>query len=158
MLLKNINFKLESDPIELMKLFNLIKDLDNYYPDFPNWFINKLIPRTFYGYNKVLLMYKNNDLVGVSSFNNHKLQMVRIFPEYINKGYGLFLIDESLKLMNNDKPFLTVAEELINVYSRIFINRYDFTITRVEKGIYRKGKLEYLFNHNEDIRIKTGYL
>jgi hypothetical protein len=27
------------------------------------------------------------------------------------------------------------------------VNHFDFDLTRVEKGLYRTGKLEYVFNH-----------
>jgi hypothetical protein len=30
--------------------------------------------------------------------------------------------------------------------SRVFINHFGFVLSRVEKGLYRPGKLEYVFN------------
>ena len=46
---------------------------------------------------------------------------------------------------------------MINDYSRIFINRYNFDLTHVYKGLYRKNKLEYEFNGNKTLKFKTAY-
>ena len=46
---------------------------------------------------------------------------------------------------------------MINDYSRIFVNRYDFDLSHVYKGLYRKGKLEYEFNGGKTLTEKTLY-
>lgn len=143
--------------IDLMRVYHEFKDLDNYYPDFQNWYYNKLVPNIMNGDGTALAMMDRNEIVGISLFKPDKLQAVRILPKYQNRGQGLRLLDETFKTMDNDKPFVTVSEELFHTYSRIFINRYDFTIPKVEKGLYRPGKLEYLFNENQNLKIKTGY-
>lgn len=65
------------------------------------------------------------------------------------------MIDQSLKELNNDKPVVSVAEEMINDFSRIFVNRYDFDMTYVYKNLYRKNKLEYEFNGKNDLKKKS---
>ncbi len=81
------------------------------------------------GNGQVILAFNKNDLVGVSILKDKeekKLRALRITEQYQNKGYGLYLIDESLKRLDCDKPLCSVSESMINDYSRIFINRYDF--------------------------------
>jgi len=154
MLILNKQFKIIKDLPTIGYIYHNIKDLDNFYPNFDKWFWNKLLPDILLENDFILGMFDNkNNLIGVSILKKaktfdkeNKIRALRIFPEYQNKGYGLYLIDESLKLLNTDKPKATVAEEILHNYSRIFINKYNFNITKVEKGLYRKNKLEYIFN------------
>lgn len=53
--------------------------------------------------------------------------------------------------LDDDKPHCTVSEELMHLYSRAFINQYRFDLGRVDKGAYRSGKLEYIFNPAPEI-------
>jgi len=150
-------FKKVENLIGLINIYEDFKYLDNYYPNFQNWYYNKLVPNIMNGNGTALTMMNRNEIIGISFFKEDKLQAIRVLPKYQNKGKSMNLLDETFKLMDNDKPFCSVAEELFHDYSRIFINRYDFIIPKVEKGIYRKGKLEYLFNEKQNLKIKTGY-
>ena len=88
------------------------------------------------------------------------MRALRIKEKFQSKGFGLYLIDESLKRLNIDKPLCSVSEKMINDYSRIFINRYKFDISHVYKGLYKKGELEYEFNGRNieaDLKVKTAY-
>jgi ribosomal protein S18 acetylase RimI-like enzyme len=148
--MKNFKFEKVTDLPLLSYIYFLIKDLDNYYPNFKNWYFNKFIPSVLLQ-NDIALLMKNkyDEIVGVSLLKNKdeiKLRALRILPQFQNRGYGLYLIDESLKTLDHPLPHCTVAEELINNYARIFINRYGFTLDYVERNLYRKGKNEYLFN------------
>ena len=64
--------------------------------------------------------------------------------------------DESLKQLNCDKPLASVSETMINEFSRIFINRYNFDLTYVHKGLYSKKQLEYQFNGERNSLITTS--
>lgn len=75
-----------------------------------------------------------------------KLRCIRVVPDYQYNGLGTTLIDKMINLLECEKPHLTVAEELIHHYSRIFVNRYNFDLDNVSKGEYRTNKLEYHFN------------
>lgn len=136
--------------VEYFSVLSLLKSLNNLYPNFKDWFLFKAIP-DIVAHNQKLNIAKHKDTVigcalGKKTKEENKLRCVRVLPDYINKGVGLNLIDKMLKEINDDKPHCTVAEEMINTYSRIFINHYKFNINKVEKGLYRKNKLEYIFN------------
>lgn len=146
--------------ISLYNAYEKVKNLGNHYPDFYDWYWNKVIPGVQNGNDEVIMAYLKNELVGVSIIKNSdekKLRAIRIDERFQNKGYGLYLIDESLKRLNIDNPLCSVSEEMINDYSRIFINRYDFNLSHVYKGLYRKGKLEYEFNGVNNLKEKTLY-
>ena len=152
-------FKNATSIMELYEIYHLIKDLDNQYPNFYDWYWNKVVPNVLINNDEVIIGFKNNLLVGISIIKkeSNKLCAVRILDEFKNKGFGLHLIDESLKRLNNDKPLCSVSDKMINDYSRIFINKYNFDMTFVYKNLYNKDSLEYEFNGNKQLKIKTNY-
>lgn len=157
MMNETYSFRKINNFTELLLLQNDLNYLDNYYPDFDNWYINKVIPGIICGSNNCLVIENKSSIIGISLFNSHKLQAIRIYPNYQQHGYGFRLLDETLKQMDCDKPLCTVAEEMLHLYSRMFINHYKFTLPVVEKGLYRQNKLEYIFNEDVDLRLKTPY-
>lgn len=154
-----LEFKTISNIIEAKQCLNILKSLNNYYPNFDYWFWNKVVPDSLNKDGEIIIALKQNIIVGVSIIKNNsqekKLRCLRIKDEYQNKGYGLYLIDESLKRLNEDKPILTVSEDMFPSYARIFINRYNFEMTYVHKNLYQKNKLEYEFNNFEKNKITT---
>lgn len=157
-----IIFKEATNILELKMAYENIKKIGEYYPNFYDWYWNKVVPGILLKNDKIILGFKNNELIGTSILkldnNEKKLRALRIEDKFQSKGYGLHLIDESLKILNCDKPLCTVNEHLIHDYSRIFINRYNFDLTYVHKGIYIKNELEYQFNGIKDNIInKTLY-
>jgi N-acetylglutamate synthase-like GNAT family acetyltransferase len=84
--------------------------------------------------------------LGKRTESETKLRCVRVLPSHQNSGIGLRLIDRMLEALECENPHCSVAEELLHTYSRAFVNRYGFELTKVDKGMYRAGKLEYGFN------------
>ena len=143
---------------EIYHSYTLLEPISHLYPNFSDWFFDKVIPGVILGKDKIILMEKNNEIAGISIIKKgaeNKLRCLRVSEKYQKTGMGLYLIDESLKQLNCDKPVVSVAEEMMHDYSRIFINRYDFNMSYVYKGIYRKGKLEYEFNGNNELEKKS---
>jgi GNAT superfamily N-acetyltransferase len=136
--------------VEAFNVLPMLNGLTSLYPDFEYWYVNTMIPGLITGNDVLLLAKEHGQTVGVAlgklTDTETKLRCVRVIPEYQNKGTGLHLIERMLKLLDNDKPHCTVAEEMIHLYSRAFVNHFDFVLRRVDKGTYRPGKLEYVFN------------
>lgn len=154
----SIVFKTANTIPELHIAFNIVKPISNLYPDFSNWYWDKVVPGIILGDDKVIIAENNGNIIGVSMIkdgNEKKIRAIRVNEKYQKKGYGLHLIDYSLKLLNESKPIASVADEMINEYSRMFINRYDFDMTHVYNGLYRKNHLEYEFNGNKKLNEKT---
>lgn len=145
-----ISFTQVNNFVELLDIYQLIAPLSMYYPKFNHWYYDKVIPGVLMYKDVVIAAKLNQNLVGISIIKNteyeKKLRCIRLSDEYQGKGFGLHLIDESLRVLNCDKPICSVSEEMLHSYSRIFVERYGFNLTNVEKGLYRKGKLEYIFN------------
>jgi len=136
--------------VEAFSILPMLKGLTELYPDFEYWYVNQMVPGLITGNDIMLIAKEHGQTVGVAlgkvTDEETKLRCVRVIPEYQNKGTGLHLIEKMLKLLDNDKPHCTVAEEMFHLYSRAFVNYFDFDLSRVDKGIYRPGKLEYVFN------------
>jgi ribosomal protein S18 acetylase RimI-like enzyme len=128
----------------------LLDGLDNYYPDFGHWFINTCIPGIVLGDDTMLVARDGSTMVGIAlskkTPQEAKLRCVRVRPEYQSRGVGIHLVEKTLRLLNVGKPHCTVAEEMIHLYSRSFVNHFGFELNHVAKGAYRPGKLEYIFN------------
>ena len=155
-----LTFKNASNILDLKNTYEILTKLEDNYPDFYDWYWNKIIPDIMLGSGQVILAFNNDDLIGVSILKDSvekKLRALRITEQYQNKGYGLYLIDESLKRLGCDKPLCSVSENMINDYSRIFINRYEFDLTHVYKNLYLKNVLEYEFNGKKELKNKTNY-
>lgn len=126
-----------------------IQTLDAYYPDISHWYVNQVIPGLFTGSDCLLVARDGLNIAGIAlgkRGTESKLRCVRVHPDYQNTGLGIRLIDNMLEQLEDDSPGVTVAEELLHRYSRMFVNRYGFKLSAVTKGRYRRHKLEYAFN------------
>jgi GNAT superfamily N-acetyltransferase len=136
---------------DIAMAYTLLESLQNQYPDFGHWYVNKCMPGILVGEDKLLVVREHHRIIGVAlgkkTPDEVKLRCVRVLLEYENKGIGIHLVEKMLKLLDKDKPACTVSQEMLHLFSRAFINHFNFELTRVSKGQYRPGKLEYLFNH-----------
>jgi GNAT superfamily N-acetyltransferase len=145
-----IKINLETSFTAAFQVLPFIQTLDQFYPEVDYWYVNKVIPGLMVGSDKLLIARDGIHIAGVAlgKFTDEetKLRCVRVHPDYQNHGLGIKLIDEMLEQLEDDKPGVSVSEELLHQYSRIFINRYGFDMSNVSKGQYRPRKLEYFFN------------
>lgn len=126
-----------------------LTDLDRYYPGFSEWFVNKVMPGVVLAGDPFVVAEDAGEVVGMAIGRggaHPKLRCVRVLPRWQHRGVGLHLIDRVLRRLGCDRPQASVAQELIHDWSRVFVNRYDFRLSHVHKGLYRPGCLEYEFN------------
>lgn len=143
---------------DLLRVEDFLCDLNGYYPGFSDWYVNRVMPSAIISRQGLILAQDDGNLVGVALYRpgiKAKLRCVRVRPDYQARGLGLRLIDKALHTLNCDKPAVTVPQELWHDYARIFVERYDFDLTRVVKGMYRPGKLEYMFNTKDEERSSS---
>lgn len=135
---------------ELKNLLPLLSDIEQYYPDILSWYKQKFINSKSLS-NKVLIACNDKNKIigfclGKKSESETKLRCIYVIPEYRGKGIGIRLIDEMLIELDDKYPVVTVSEELLHMYSYLFISKYKWKIIDIQKGLYRIGKLEYFFN------------
>lgn len=134
--------------------FPILHGVDSHYPKMDSWLQSlKQGSET-----PIITVTRNDNLVGLCIGKNteeeKKLRCVRVHPDFQNSGIGLKMIDSMLDILEVDNPYCTVPQEMFHQFSRAFINRYGFSLDKVSKGMYRRGKLEYLFN--EENKEKKG--
>jgi hypothetical protein len=71
-----IEYKYATTILELTQAYNIISNLDESYPEFQNWYYNKVIPGVSLGTDKVILAFHNGNLIGISLLNNHPVNEV----------------------------------------------------------------------------------
>lgn len=155
-----IGYRASKSLVDCYRAFELTSGLDVYYPDFKDWYWNKVVPSVMVGDSEIILAEQHDEAIGIALIkrgDEPKLRCLRVKPEYTSRGVGIHLIDKSLRLLDHDKPIVTVPEEKINELSRIMVNRFDFDLCHVDKGLYRAGKLEYQFNGKSNQRLKSPY-
>jgi GNAT superfamily N-acetyltransferase len=119
------------------------------YPDIQNWFLKKVIPGIYCGTRHIERIYLNNQLVALGiakKSDEKKICTIRVRPGYENQGFGTQIIDSLIKWLGTDKPLITVAEEKISDFENIF-KRYNFSLSYTHNSLYRREKIEYIFNH-----------
>lgn len=155
-----VTYKLSNRISDAWVAYQLIESLQSLYPGFHDWFVNKALPDIVLGHGVLALAEQHSQVVGVAlgrSGARPKLRCVRVVPTVAGRGIGLHLIDCALKQIGSDRPSLTVPQEHIHDFVRPFVNRYGFSLDHVSKGLYRPGKLEYVFNNGDlsELRSKT---
>lgn len=144
-----INYTTQPTLTQALMAQGFIASLDKYYPNITDWYLNTVIPGIYTGNDKIVMAFEANHLIGLALGKvgqETKLRCVRVHPQAQSTGVGVRLMDRLFDLLGTNTPHTSVSEELLHHYSRTLINRYGFKLNRVEKGLYRRGKLEYLFN------------
>jgi N-acetylglutamate synthase-like GNAT family acetyltransferase len=135
---------------EAVLAFQTLRSLGTYYPGFEFWLTNKVLPGILTGHDTLLLAKEHDRIVGVAlgkrTEEETKLRAIRVDPVYRSRGIGIHLTERMLRKLDCDKPVCSVSQEMLDEFSRPFVNHFGFDLTRVEKGTYRPRKLEYVFN------------
>lgn len=130
-------------------ILKYLTDLSGFYPEFNSWLYNKMIPGIVSGERSILLEHRRGTLSGLAILKNsefeQKLCCLRVLPEFQGSGVGLRLFERAFELLNNDRPLLSVAEEQIPVFQKLF-NYYGFELEKKYTGYYRPLKDELSFN------------
>lgn len=150
-----------SSPIIAMTALADLRALNHSYPGFEDWYVNKAVPDIAMGRGAMIVAEDAGKVVGIAigrAGAEAKLRCIRVVPSYQRRGLGIRLTECLLRSIDHDRPLATVAEEMMHDFARIFINRFDFDLSSVQKGLYRHGRLEYVFNGSEhDLSAKTPY-
>lgn len=151
-----VTYRRTESVVDGFRAYSLVRSVGMYYPDFEHWFVNRGLPEACTGGGSLILAEDGDDVVGVvmgkRSETETKLRLLRVAPSHQNRGVGPHLMDHALRELGEDAPLCTVCEEMLGLYARMFVNMYDWRLDRVERGMYRPDRLEYLFNSRGVVR------
>jgi len=131
-------------------IFSHLSDAKEYYPNFEGWFFNQVVPEIKTGNRQLLIESRNDQVAGIAIVNTgyeKKLCTLRVAEQFQNRGLGIRLFERCFEVLETNKPFLTVSEEKLPEFQRVF-DYYGFEMTSVKNDIYRKGKKEFYFNES----------
>jgi ribosomal protein S18 acetylase RimI-like enzyme len=135
---------------DVAALPEFLAGIDQSYPDFERWLARKAVPSLSDGTGKIVVAKQGQELVGVAlgkhDEDETKIRCVRVAGNHRKSGIGATLIEKIMVALDCDKPLLTVPQTMIHDYARLLVNRFDYDLTWVERGMYVEGALEYVFN------------
>lgn len=102
------------------------------YPNYDKWYYTKTIPRVMTKHGEIVFYLDGFMLVGLAilkkEIEEKKICTFMILEEYRKKGYSKFLLEESFKYLQTDKPVITIPTKRLDEFSSI-INAYDWQET-----------------------------
>lgn len=133
----------------LTNIYDELKSAQVYYPEFEKWYFNKVVPNILNAQREIICLTRNNKIASISIIKNtpeeKKLCTLRVISDFQNRGIGIKAFEASFDTLGTDKPFLTVSEEKLPEFQRVF-DYYGFKLTSIHNNLYRKDKKEYFFN------------
>lgn len=135
--------------------------LSHDYPGIEAWFRTKVVPGLRNESRILLRVERHGQLVGLAigkrEPEENKICTVRIAPSHFGRGIGVRLFDEVLRWLNDDRPHLTVSENRLPAFERIF-DFYGFNLTSVQQGLYVPNTAEIAYNERVAAERRFGAL
>lgn len=132
-----------------LDIFSFLVEASKYYPSFHEWYFNKVVPDIQSGNRKIISEIRDGKIAGIAILKDtkeeKKICTLRISPDFQNRGIGVRLFKKSFDVLQTNTPFLTVSEEKLPEFQKIF-DYFNFELTSIDDGKYRYGKKEYIFN------------
>lgn len=87
-----MEFRTPNSITDLYQAFEVIKPISNFYPNFSDWYWDKVVPGIMLGTDKIIMAEKRGELVGISLIKDgeeKKLRALRINPSSLRSNtYG----------------------------------------------------------------------
>lgn len=144
---------LTPEPIRCDTFVSIKRFLSNMscdYPDF-NFWLDKIQSQLNTNMRSIVVCKSVSDdkILGVSilkkSSEENKICTLRVANECQRMHIGSRLMEMSLRILEDDKPLITVSEDHIIEFSAL-LKRFRFAFKNKIKSIYINDKYEYFFN------------
>lgn len=161
--------RMTPEPIRC-ETFVLIKDflscMSCDYPNFDHW-LEKIQSQLNTDIRSIIICKSSgdDDILGVSILKKYskenKICTLRVVNKCQRMHIGSRLLEMSLRILDDEKPLITVSEDHVNEFSTL-LKRYGFVYMNKVKSLYIKGKYEYFYNkpyehHSVLMSIKPKY-
>lgn len=126
-----------------------LENLSSFYPGFSTWFDCKVLPGLYSGERALLLKYVGGSLAGIAVIKQNsfekKLCCLRVMPGFDGSGVGVRLFETSFDLLGSNRPLLSVCEEQLPRFRKIF-QYFGFDHVQRYEDFYRYGSAEHSYN------------
>ncbi len=129
-------------------VYSLLYELEEEYPNFNDWYFQKVVPQVISGDRDILLSTYKNKISGISIIKDSyekKICTIRVIDPFKKKGFGKSLLIESMKKLNTEKPLITVSDTKYKEFIRIF-NYFGYKKTNELVNFYKENNTEFIFN------------
>lgn len=153
------NKLLEESPLKTFKhkeILEYLSTLAIYYPSIENWYLQKVLPGIQIGKRCVIPIKDEQKIIaigiGKSDGKEKKICTLSVSEGFRGYGIGTNLLEQLIEWLGTPTPIISVSEEKNEDFTALF-SKYGFTLTSIRNGLYRDGKLEYLYNEISPFRM-----
>lgn len=141
-------------------IYNYLKDLNYSYPNFKNWFYNRVVVdlENKNRQREIILAFTEIEVTEGESkhvisglailkktHDERKICTFRIHEEFRSKGIGKSLFEECFEYLETNLPIITISEDRREMFNPL-IEQFNFQLTEVLPDYYREGTTEYVYN------------
>lgn len=135
---------------EYREVYNLLQFPRRYYPNFCEWYWEKVIKGIKNGERKIIIAFDENikAIVGVAIIKigeERKICTLFVSKEHRHHGTGTKLMQKAIDYLNCKTPLFTFPQELAEDF-KILMVKFGFKFTKAYDGYYKKGEIEYSYN------------
>ena len=114
-----------------IKIYETTKYLENDYPNYKKWFIEKQLKEVLEGRREILFLEENNEIIALACLKKEENKICTLYvkEEYRNKGIGTELINS----VDNPNIYLWVYKNnkrAISLYEKLGFTNVEETDTR----------------------------
>lgn len=141
-------------------VYNYLKDLNDSYPDFRNWFYSKVLNDILEKNNQreIIIALSELDSINIEekyiitgiailkkTCDEKKICTFRIHEDYRKLGIGKSLFEECFEYLETNKPIITISGDRREMFEPL-ISQFEFTLEQELKDYYKTGSVEYVYN------------
>lgn len=130
-------------------VFCFLRDLEQEYPNFRNWYFNKVIPDLAIQKREILIFLDNSEICAVAILKmgiiEKKICTLRVKENYQNKGIATDLLNESIRILGTNTPLITVSSNKLPQFEKLF-KKFSFKLESRMDNYYKLGSTECCFN------------
>lgn len=130
-------------------VYNEIELLNYEYPDFDNWYHNKVITEIENGKRDIIIKFIDERIAGLSILKKTKEELkictLRVMPDFRNQGLATELIKDSIDYLEYELPMITVSGRRHDQYKKLF-EKFGFRQVDIKYDYYFLNTCEISYN------------
>lgn len=137
-----------NDIIMINKVFLSVRDLEEEYPNFKNWFYQIVVPGLVDGTRSIIAVVCHNEIAAILILKNSdekKICTLRVSEKYRNLGIGSKLLKVAFKELQTSMPIITVSDKHKHEFENV-LEKNGFVLEKAYPNYYLNGVIEYSYN------------
>lgn len=130
------------------RIYSFLEVLEDEYPDFQKWYFDKVFDiETLPNSRSIIICEYKSEICAVSILKSgeKKICTFRVAEKFQGLKIGSNLMKNSIEILKTPKPLITVSEDKILQFKKIFSN-FDFNLFKEYNNYYNNYKIEYSYN------------